>query len=65
MRRKRGLCCRREVSKRVDVFAAALFNEMTVSELNDADLSYTPPLSTPWDAVQVAAQVWMTNCVRG
>jgi NADPH-dependent 2,4-dienoyl-CoA reductase/sulfur reductase-like enzyme len=50
-----------EVSKRVDVFAAALFNEMTVGALNDVDLSYTPPLSTPWDAVQVAAQAWMRN----
>ncbi|MBN1954407.1 MAG: FAD-dependent oxidoreductase [Anaerolineae bacterium] len=48
-----------EVSKRVDIFAAALFNEMKVKELNDIDLSYTPPLSTPWDAVQMAAQAWM------
>ncbi len=47
------------VSKRVDVFATALFKEMTVEALNDIDLSYTPPLSTPWDAVQVAAQAWM------
>jgi NADPH-dependent 2,4-dienoyl-CoA reductase/sulfur reductase-like enzyme len=50
-----------EVSKRADVFAAALFNEMTVDALNDLDLSYTPPLSTPWDAVQVAAQAWMRD----
>jgi len=48
-----------EVSKRVDVFATALFNRMTVGELGDIDLSYTPPLSTPWDAVQVAAQAWV------
>jgi len=48
-----------EVSKRVDVFATALFNHMNVEALNDLDLSYTPPLSTPWDAVQVAAQAWM------
>jgi NADPH-dependent 2,4-dienoyl-CoA reductase/sulfur reductase-like enzyme len=47
-----------EVSKRVDVFAAALFSGMTVAALSDVDLSYTPPLSTPWDAVQVAAQAW-------
>ncbi len=40
-----------EVSKRVDVFAMALFNRLTVGEMNDVDLSYTPPLSTPWDAV--------------
>jgi NADPH-dependent 2,4-dienoyl-CoA reductase/sulfur reductase-like enzyme len=52
-----------EVSKRVDVFATALFNQMTVRALSDVDLSYTPPLSTPWDAVQVAAQAWM-KCGR-
>ena len=54
-----------EVSKRVDVFATALFNEMTVDALNDVDLSYTPPLSTPWDAVQVAAQAWMNESREG
>jgi len=47
------------VSRRVDVFAAALFDGMNVEALNDLDLSYTPPLSTPWDAVQMAAQAWM------
>jgi NADPH-dependent 2,4-dienoyl-CoA reductase/sulfur reductase-like enzyme len=47
------------VSKRIDVFATALFKEMVVEALNDVDLSYTPPLSTPWDAVQAAAQAWM------
>lgn len=50
-----------EVSKRIDVFAAALFNRMTVEALSDVDLSYTPPLSSPWDAVQMAAQAW-ANC---
>jgi NADPH-dependent 2,4-dienoyl-CoA reductase/sulfur reductase-like enzyme len=48
-----------EVSKRIDVLAVALLNRMMVEELSDVDLSYTPPLSTPWDAVQVAAQAWM------
>lgn len=47
-----------EVSKRVDVFAAALYHELHVEELNDLDLSYTPPLSSPWDPVQMAAQAW-------
>jgi len=47
-----------EVSKRIDVFAAALFHRMTVEDLNDLDLSYTPPLGSPWDAVQLAAQAW-------
>ncbi|MCX7681031.1 MAG: FAD-dependent oxidoreductase, partial [Anaerolineae bacterium] len=47
-----------EVSKRIDVFALALYHRMRVKELGDVDLSYTPPLSTPWDAVQIAAQRW-------
>jgi NADPH-dependent 2,4-dienoyl-CoA reductase/sulfur reductase-like enzyme len=49
---------RGEVAKRIDIFAAALFNRMQVTSLNDLDLSYTPPLGMPWDAVQVAAQEW-------
>ena len=47
-----------EISKRVDTYAAALFNEMTVDQVSDLDLSYTPPLGSPWDAVQIAAQAW-------
>jgi NADPH-dependent 2,4-dienoyl-CoA reductase/sulfur reductase-like enzyme len=47
-----------EVSKRVDVFATALFHDMHVEDLSDLDLSYTPPLSSPWDPVQMAAQRW-------
>ncbi len=48
-----------EVAKRIDIFATALFHAMTVDALSDLDLSYTPPLSSPWDPVQVAAQAWM------
>ena len=33
----------------VDIFAAALFHGMSVEGFNDLDLSYTPPLSSPWD----------------
>ena len=47
-----------EVSKRIDVFATALFNKMKVEGLNKLDLSYTPPFSSPWDPVQEAAQAW-------
>lgn len=46
------------VAKRIDVFATALFHEMSVEALSDLDLSYTPPLGSPWDAVQMAAQAW-------
>jgi NADPH-dependent 2,4-dienoyl-CoA reductase/sulfur reductase-like enzyme len=48
-----------EISKRVDVIAAALFKGMDVSELPDLDLSYTPPLGSPWDPIQTTAQEWM------
>jgi NADPH-dependent 2,4-dienoyl-CoA reductase/sulfur reductase-like enzyme len=47
-----------EVAKRIDIFATALFHGMRVEEVNDLDLSYTPPLGSPWDAVQVSAQEW-------
>ena len=57
-----------EVSKRIDVIAAALFNDMRVEDLNKLDLSYTPPLGSPWDPVQTAAQAWIkskaTDCSR-
>jgi NADPH-dependent 2,4-dienoyl-CoA reductase/sulfur reductase-like enzyme len=48
-----------EIAKRIDIFATALFHNMRVEELNDLDLSYTPPLSSPWDPVQMSAQSWM------
>ncbi len=47
-----------EVSKRVDVLAAAIRHGDTVAGLGDLDLSYTPPLSAPWDALQQAAHAW-------
>ncbi len=47
-----------EVSKRIDTVAASIYSGMTVESLNDLDLSYTPPLSSPWDPVQMAAQAW-------
>jgi NADPH-dependent 2,4-dienoyl-CoA reductase/sulfur reductase-like enzyme len=50
-----------EVSKRLDVFATALFHDMTVDGLNDLDLSYTPPLSSPWDPIQMSAQAWLAK----
>ncbi len=48
-----------EVSKRVDTYATALFHNMTVETLSQLDLSYTPPLGSPWDATQMAAQAWV------
>jgi NADPH-dependent 2,4-dienoyl-CoA reductase/sulfur reductase-like enzyme len=48
-----------EVAKRIDIAAAAIFNEMTVEAFSELDLSYTPPLGSPWDAMQVGAQAWV------
>jgi NADPH-dependent 2,4-dienoyl-CoA reductase/sulfur reductase-like enzyme len=46
------------VAKRVDTYATALHAGMTVAEVADLDLSYTPPLGSPYDAIQTAAQQW-------
>lgn len=43
-------------AKRIDAFAMALWNEMTVEDLVNVDLSYAPPFSGVWDAVLVAAR---------
>jgi NADPH-dependent 2,4-dienoyl-CoA reductase/sulfur reductase-like enzyme len=48
-----------QVAKRIDVFAVALFQGMEVEELNDLDLSYTPPFGSPWDAIQLGVQSWV------
>jgi NADPH-dependent 2,4-dienoyl-CoA reductase/sulfur reductase-like enzyme len=48
-----------EIAKRIDIAAAAIFNEMSVDAVSELDLSYTPPLGSPWDAVQLGAQAWV------
>ena len=53
-----------EIAKRVDVYAAALFHDMSVDAISELDMSYTPPLGSPWDAVQVAAQAWVSEFGR-
>jgi NADPH-dependent 2,4-dienoyl-CoA reductase/sulfur reductase-like enzyme len=52
---------RAEISKRIDLFAAALYSGLNVENLLEMDLSYTPPLSNPWDPVQTAAQFWTSS----
>ena len=48
-----------EVAKRIDILAAALYHAMKVEDIDKLDLSYTPPLSTPWDPIQLAAHAWI------
>ena len=49
-----------EIAKRVDVAAAAIHSGLSVAEISDLDLTYTPPLGSPWDAIQIGAQAWET-----
>lgn len=53
-----------ETAKRVDTYATALHTGLTVEQISDLDLSYTPPLGSPWDAVQVATQTWSREHAR-
>jgi len=46
------------VHKRIDTAATAIFGRLDVDQLSDLDLSYTPPLGSPWDVLQAAAQQW-------
>ncbi len=48
-----------EIAKRLDIAATAIFHSMTVDGLSDLDLSYTPPLGSPWDAIQMGAHAWL------
>jgi NADPH-dependent 2,4-dienoyl-CoA reductase/sulfur reductase-like enzyme len=50
-----------EIAKRIDIAATAIFHGMTVDAISELDLSYTPPLGSPWDAVQTAAQAWSSR----
>ncbi len=50
-----------EVAKRVDTYATAIYAGLTVEQVSELDLSYTPPLGSPWDAVQVATQAWSAS----
>ena len=50
-----------EVAKRIDIAATAVYCGLTVDQVSDLDLSYTPPLGSPWDAVQQGAQAWTSR----
>jgi NADPH-dependent 2,4-dienoyl-CoA reductase/sulfur reductase-like enzyme len=52
-----------EIAKRIDIAATAIYSNMTVDAVSDLDLSYTPPLGSPWDAVQIGAQAWSRSTV--
>jgi len=43
-------------AKRIDVFATALWNQMTAAQMVNMDLSYAPPFSPVWDPVLIGAR---------
>lgn len=53
------------VAKRIDIFAMALYQQMSMAEVLNVDLSYTPPLGSPWDAVQMAVEDWIQQVRAG
>jgi len=53
-----------EIAKRIDIAATGIYHGMTVDEVSDLDISYTPPLGSPWDAVQLGAQAWTRHLTR-
>ena len=53
-----------EIAKRIDIAATAIYHGMTVNAVSDLDLSYTPPLGSPWEAVQMGAQAWVRETQR-
>ncbi|GAF12782.1 pyridine nucleotide-disulfide oxidoreductase [Bacillus sp. JCM 19046] len=44
------------VDKRCDVLATALYHGMTMLELEDLDLGYSPPFNSVWDPLQQTAR---------
>ncbi len=53
-----------EIAKRIDIAATAIYHNMTVDAVSDLDLSYTPPLGSPWEAVQMGTQAWVRATQR-
>ncbi len=47
-----------QVAKRIDTAATAIFGALTIDQISDLDLSYSPPFGSPWDALQLGAQAF-------
>ena len=52
------------VAKRIDVLATVLMARMTIEQLAQLDLSYSPPFSTAWDPILIAAQEMLRELRR-
>ncbi len=44
------------VDKRCDVLATALYHRMTMQDLEELDLGYSPPFNSVWDPLQQTAR---------
>ncbi|WP_309244163.1 NAD(P)/FAD-dependent oxidoreductase [Micromonospora parastrephiae] len=53
-----------EIAKRIDTYATAISYGASVADIAELDLSYTPPLGSPWDAVQVATTNWQREVME-
>ncbi len=51
------LAGRVESVKRIDVYATAIYNRMTIDQVFDLDLAYAPPFSPVYDPVLLAARI--------
>lgn len=51
------LAGRVEAVKRIDVYATAIYNRMTIDQIFGLDLAYAPPFSPVYDPVLLAARV--------
>jgi len=50
-----------EAAKRIDVAATAITAGMRIDDLSQLDLAYSPPYSSLWDPLLVAAQALMKS----
>jgi hypothetical protein len=48
-------------AKRIDILSVALYNNMTVDEMKQLDLSYASPFAPAWDPVLIA----VNNLAKG
>jgi NADPH-dependent 2,4-dienoyl-CoA reductase/sulfur reductase-like enzyme len=48
-----------DVSKRIDIAATAISSGMRIDDVAQLDLAYSPPYSSLWDPVLIAAQAVM------
>jgi NADPH-dependent 2,4-dienoyl-CoA reductase/sulfur reductase-like enzyme len=52
-------------AKRIDAIAMALWNEMTVDQMMNVDLSYAPPFAPVWDPILITARAAWSKVQKG